>query len=101
MTLRKQRLKDLALNSRGGVANLVQKFESPRPSPQKAIQPDSPVVDDVPKPTNVEECSAQRKPLKTNPLLPATGMDKAASHIDRNQSFDSLLPWLTGKQPAQ
>ncbi|WAQ84749.1 hypothetical protein PtA15_5A322 [Puccinia triticina] len=125
MTLRKQRPKDLVLNSRGGVANLVQKFESPRPSPRKAIRPDSPAVDDVPKPTNVEEGSAQRKPLKTNALLvrpsfkrgksevvrstmsilrgkkPATGLDKAASHIDRNQSFDSLSPRLAGKQPAQ
>jgi len=30
MTLRCRRPKDLALNSRGGVANLVQKFESPK-----------------------------------------------------------------------
>ncbi|KAA1119518.1 1-phosphatidylinositol-3-phosphate 5-kinase [Puccinia graminis f. sp. tritici] len=126
MTLRSRRPKDLVLNSRGGVANLVQKFESPKPSPRKATRSNSPVIDEsVTKSSNAEEGSAKKKPLKTNALpirpsfrrgkseivrstmnvlrgkKPSAGLDKAGSHIDCNQSFDSSTPRLSGKQSVQ
>ncbi|PLW14721.1 hypothetical protein PCASD_18766 [Puccinia coronata f. sp. avenae] len=122
MTLRNRRPKDLTCNSRGGVANLVQKFESPKTSERKTPRSNSLANDvQVPRPKAAE--SPPHKALKTNALpvrpylrrgksevvrttmnvlrgkKPAVGPDKISS--ERNQSFDSLSPRLTGKQPAK
>ncbi|KNE94253.1 hypothetical protein PSTG_12385 [Puccinia striiformis f. sp. tritici PST-78] len=119
MNLRSRRPKDLVLNSREGVANLVQKFETP----SKISRPNSPAISEsTPKRSNVGAGSAQ-KSLKTNALpvrpsirrgkseivrstmsvlrgkKPAAVLDKTGSNTDRNQSFDSLSPRPTEKQP--
>ncbi|KAI9620678.1 hypothetical protein KEM48_008027 [Puccinia striiformis f. sp. tritici PST-130] len=97
MNLRSRRPKDLVLNSREGVANLVQKYETPAKSPGP-IPPPS-----VKAPPSVATRGKSEIVRSTMSVLrgkkPAAVLDKTGSNTDRNQSFDSLSPRPTEKQP--
>lgn len=124
MTLRSRRPKDLVLNPRGGVANLVQKFESPKPSERQAGRSKSPIPpESSSKPHNLDE-DLCHKTLKTTALpvrpsfrrgksevvrsslsvlrgkRPVGAADKGDNNVERNQSFDALSPRTTPKQTS-
>ncbi|MBW0477926.1 hypothetical protein O181_017641 [Austropuccinia psidii MF-1] len=88
LTLRGRRVKDLVLNTRGGVANLVQKFEIPVAAGRKGIGSNHSTFHEPP-----ADIELTNKPIKTLAVRPS--LRRGKSEIGRSTSTV-----MRGKRPV-